>query len=294
MLSCWAWRPLKDCFCGDSDRPRSEEEGQGVPASVLPYLAFGPALALELLLFQNIAQQTALMGWPQPAVYAWVLGANLAGVAAAVELARSDRPLPWPVLALLGGLLVSIAWGEHSGVVAALVVLVGHVVIAALLASVVKGALKSPARPSTDSASVWVSAGMTLMLLLLFIYYASYDTDVLAPKEAVRPLAALLVGLAALWARAARRSGGVSATSIARIASVPALLLLLLPLLQLAAWKDVTPTAGTGFPRSRDDLQPSPRVSMSTDDMAWRRWPRLSRPKTRTSLRCKRCLGAGS
>ena len=226
---------------------RSEEEGQGVSASVLPYLAFGPALALELLLFQNIAQQTVLIGWPQPAVYAWVLGANLAGIAAAVELARSGRPLPWPVLALLGGLLVSIVWGEHSGVGAALVVLVGHVVIAALLASVVKGALKPPARPSTDGASVWMSGGMALMLALLFIYYASYDTDVLAPQEAVRPLAALLVGLAALWASGARRSSGVSATSIARTASVPALLLLMLPLFQLAAWKDVTPT-GAGFP----------------------------------------------
>ncbi len=128
------------------------------------------------------------MGWPQPAVYAWVLGANLAGVAVAVELARWDRPLPWLVLALLGGLLVAIAWGEHSGVVAALVALAGHVVIAALLASVVRGAPKPPARPSTNGASVWMSGGMALMLVLLFIYYASYDTDVLAPKEAVRPL----------------------------------------------------------------------------------------------------------
>ena len=246
--SYWAWRPLKDSFCGDSGRPGAKRRGKAFHASVLPYLAFGPALALELLLFQNVAQQTALIGWPQPAVYAWVLGANLAGVAAAIELARWDRLLPWPVLALLGGLLVSITWGEHSGVVTALVVLAGHIVIAALLASVVKGALTSPARPSTDGASVWMSAGMALMLVLLFIYYASYDTDVLAPKEAVRPLAALLVGLAALWASVARRSGGVSATSIARTASVPALLLLMLPLFQLAAWKDVTPTASAGFP----------------------------------------------
>ena len=29
---------------------------------------------------------------------------------------------------------------------------------------------------------------------------------------------------------------------------MPALLLLMLPLFQLAAWKDVTPTAGAGFP----------------------------------------------
>ena len=222
-------------------------EGQGAPASALPYLAFGPALALELLLFQNVAQQSALIGWPQPAVYAWIFGANLAGIAVAVELSRRDGPLPWPILALLGALLIGMAAVELSGALAAIVVLAGHLVIAVALASVVKGTAPTTARLS-GGVSVWMSVGMALMLGLLFVYYASYDIDILAPKEAVRPVAALLVGLAALRAGFALRAGGAPGTSITRLAVAPALLLLLLPLLQLAAWKDVTPVAGAGFP----------------------------------------------
>ena len=83
------------------------------------------------------------------------------------------------------------------------------------------------------------------MLALLFIYYAGYDTDVLVPKEVVRPLAALLVGLAAVGAVMARRTGEAPVT---RAASIPALLLLMLPLLHMAAWKSVEPTLGDGFP----------------------------------------------
>ena len=86
---------------------------------------------------------------------------------------------------------------------------------------------------------------MTLMLALLFVYYASYDIELPAPQEAVRPAAALLIGLAALRAGFALGDGGASIT---RLATAPALLLLLLPLLQLAAWKDVTPAAGAGYP----------------------------------------------
>ncbi len=67
---------------------RSQEQEQGPAASALSYLAFGPALALQFLLFQNVAQQTVLIGWPQPAVYAWILTANLIGIAIAVELTR--------------------------------------------------------------------------------------------------------------------------------------------------------------------------------------------------------------
>ena len=228
-----------------SEASDSWADEQGAPASAWPYLAFGPALALELLLFQNVAQQTALTGWPQPAAHAWILGANLAGVAVAVELARRGKPLPWPILALLGGLLVATAAVELSGALAALILPAGHVAIAVALASVVKGAPASSARLSAGGVSVWMSVGMTLMLALLFVYYASYDIELPAPQEVVRPAAALLVGLAALRAGFAYGDGGASIT---RLAAAPALLLLLLPLLQMAAWKDVTPVTGSGFP----------------------------------------------
>ena len=224
---------------------RSQEQEQGPAASALSYLAFGPALALQFLLFQNVAQQTVLIGWPQPAVYAWILTANLIGVAIAVELTRWGRHPSWPVLALLGGLLVAMVAVDQSGLAAALVVLAGQVVIAVCLVSVVKAAREPIVEHSNRGISIWMGVGMVVMLMLLFIYYASYDTNVLVPKEAVRPLAALLIGLAALWASLANHTVGAPVT---RAASIPALLLLLLPLVSLAMWKDVQPTPGAGFP----------------------------------------------
>ena len=226
-------------------RERGEEQQQERTTFAWPYLAFGPALALELLLFQNVAHQTVVIGWSQPAVYALIVAANLLGVAVAVELARWKRSLPWPILALLGGLLVAMVAVDRSGPLAALTVVVGQTAIAIALASIVRVTRESSAGPSNDGASIWLGAGMLLMLALLFIYYAGYDTDVLVPREAVRPLAALLVGLAAVGAAMGRRTGGAPVT---RAASLPALLLLMLPLLHIAAWKSVEPTPGGGFP----------------------------------------------
>jgi endonuclease/exonuclease/phosphatase family metal-dependent hydrolase len=221
------------------------------------YLAIGPALALQLLLFQNIAQQTVLIGWPQPAVHAWILASNLAAVAVAVELTRRGRRAPRPMLALLGTLLVATVAVEWSGVLAALAAMAGQILIAVALVSVVTGARASPAAPAAApaadpaderagaSASTWMGMGMVALLALLFIYYANYSTDILVPREVVRPLAAVLIGLAAL--RAGFAAGAVR-TPVTRAAVVPALLLLILPLIHLTTWQDVQPTAGEGFP----------------------------------------------
>ena len=223
----------------------NRELEQEPPASAWPYMALGPALALQFLLFQNVAHQTVMIGWPQPAVYAWILAANLVGVMVAVELTRQARSLPWPVLALLGGLLVAIVAVDLSGFSAALIVLVGQVVIAVLLVSIVRSAREATDEYSGRGISTWVGVGMVAILALLFIYYANYDTDVLVPNEIVRPLAALLIGLAALRAGLARHAVRASVT---RFASIPALLLLILPLVYLSTWKNVEAIQGAGYP----------------------------------------------
>ena len=224
---------------------RGRDEDQGPAVSALTYLAFGPALALQFLLFQNVAHQTVLIGWPQPAVYAWILVANVIGVAVAIELTRLERGLPWPILALLGVLLVAVVAVDQSGFLAALVVLTGQVVIAVALVSVVKATRESTVEHSDRGISTWVSVGMIILLALLFIYYANYDTDVLVPKEAVRPLAAVMIGLAALRAV---MTGHTVKAPVTRFASIPALVLLILPLVALTMWKDVEPIQGAGYP----------------------------------------------
>ena len=226
-----------------SDRGRELE--QEPSASAWPYMAFGPALALQFLLFQNVAHQTVMIGWPQTAVYAWILAANLAGVAVAVELTRWDRNPTWPILGLLGGILVAIVTVDLSGFPAALIVLVGQVLMAVLLVSIVRASRESAVERSGRSISTWVGVGMIILLALLFIYYANYDTDVLVPREAVRPLAALLIGAAALRAVL---TGHTVKAPVTRFASIPALLLLILPLVYLSTWKNVEPIQGAGYP----------------------------------------------
>ena len=226
-----------------SDRSQELELGPTGPA--MPYVAFGPALALQLILFQNVAQQTALIGWPQPAVYALVLSANFIGVVAAVELTRWDRRLPWPVLALLGASMVWMTTEVQSGFAAALIALAAQVVVAVSLVSVIKASHGPTDGRSRRHISTWLGISMVILLASLFLYYGNYSVDLLIPKEAVLPLAALLVGVAAL--RACLGSRAVR-TPVTRAAIIPVALLLVLPLVHLGTWKDVEPVPGDGFP----------------------------------------------
>ena len=91
----------------------------------------------------------------------------------------------------------------------------------------------------------WTTAGMLALLVLLFIHYAQYDIAIPVPSGIVRPLAALLVALAAL--RAGINRSPVPA-GVARSVAVPALLLLAVPGLQVATWDEPRPVSGTGFP----------------------------------------------
>ena len=223
----------------------SQQQTQTPGFPTWPYVAIGPALALQFLLFQNVAHQTVFIGWPQPAVFAWVLAANVVGIVIAVELTRQARGLPWPALALLGGILVAVAAVDLSGLPAALILLIGQIVLAVLLVSIVKPVAATSGEPAGRGDSTWIGVGMLVLLFLLFIYYAAYQINVLAPQEVIRPLAALLIGLAAIRASLNRWGGGVPVT---RVAGIAALLLLILPLVALAMWKDVEAIQGAGYP----------------------------------------------
>ena len=222
-----------------------QREEQASAAVRWPYLAIGPTLVLQLLIFQNIAHQTSLIGWPQPAVLTWVLAANLAGIVVAVESARQARSVPWPVLMLLGGLLIAMVTVDGSGISAAMTMLIGQIVVAVLLVAIARPVSQSTGVASARGVWAWMNVGMLGLFFLLFLYYATYQIDVLAPQEVVRPLAALLIVLAAVRAGMARLGGGVPVT---RVAAVAGLLLLLLPLVLLARWKDVGPSPGDGLP----------------------------------------------
>ncbi|MDE0222101.1 MAG: hypothetical protein OXJ90_22740 [Spirochaetaceae bacterium] len=208
-------------------------------------LVFGPALVLQFLTLQNVAWLTVTTGWPQPLVLAWILASNLAAVVVALWLARRRVAPHGSLLALLGGVLiasVAVAW---TGPLAAIAVLVGHVVSAVLMVSAARPAAASAGRRSEGAVPAWTTVGMLALLVLLFVHYAQYDIAIPVPQGMVRPLAALLVALAAL--RAGMNRSPVPA-GVPRSVALAALLLLAVPAVQLATWNEVRAGSGTGFP----------------------------------------------
>ena len=133
------------CLVLADNAPRQETREGGV--NWWPLAAIGPILFLQLLLFQNIGQQTVLTGWDQPQVFLWVMFCNALGLlAAALVLAR---PVFGGRIALAGlaGLFVLMVVGEMSGIPAALAAVFGSVA-AAMAVAVVGAALSGNARRS--------------------------------------------------------------------------------------------------------------------------------------------------
>ena len=240
----------------------------------VPVMALGPVLFLELLLFQNIGQQTALINWDQPMVFLWTIFANLVGIVAGVlVMARPGYGILASLIALAGlfALLVS---GEHSGVWAALSALYGQAAVSMSIGMIGVAIGHTGYSPSGERGQATgvqrdrdrriggVAAasgiGMLFLLVLAFVYYSNYQFDIPGGTSIVPPIGAAIVFLAVLGMvplltrhRAGAptldlRSGQVCA------AVLVGLILLVLPLGYLAAWDEPSFTNGaaqpSGFP----------------------------------------------
>ena len=210
-------------------------------AGALPAAAFavGPLLALQLLIFQNIARHTVLIGWTQPAAFAWVLAANLAAIAIAIELTRRRTALPRSVLLASAALLIGSAAPGLPPAAAALSALLGPCAAALLLTQ----ALRAAGARSGEAA---LGLGMLAVPLVLFGWYAHYEIELPFPQAAIPLLAALLAAFGA-FGGAAERVG--RSTPPPRALLLPLLLLFLLPLHQVARWSTPpAPAGGSAYP----------------------------------------------
>ncbi|MDE2744670.1 MAG: endonuclease/exonuclease/phosphatase family protein [Chloroflexota bacterium] len=211
----------------------------------------GPALALEILLFQNLARHVVLVGWELPATFTWLLTANLFAVwIAAFCSVRDSTPPRWAMLAASAILVVCVVQPEHR-VWAGFAAAAGPVAIGVLLA----GALAS--RLSRGWGWFSAAAGLLAIPLVLFGWYAPYQIDVPAPQITFPMIAvALLVvsgwrgrtGSAARSTESGRETPSIR-RSWRRAAVVPgvASVLLLLPLVLFVAERS------PGAPPSDDD-----------------------------------------
>ena len=205
----------------------------------------GPALALEVLLFQNLARHVVLVGWELPAMFAWLLVANVIAVwIAAFCSVRGSAPPRWAMLAAAATLVVCVVESEHR-VWAAFAAAAGPIAIGVLLT----GALAS--RRARGWGWFSASTGLLAIPLVLFGWYAPYQIDVPAPQITFSMFAVALLVVSGWIGRersAARpaQSGGETpsirrswqqASVVPGVASV----LLLLPLLLLVVERSPGP-----------------------------------------------------
>ena len=210
--------------------------------SSIPLLAVGPFLFLEMLLFQNVAQQTALIEWPLPLVLAWIVAANGAGVILAGE--AMSRRLPAIAVQMAAILLVVTLLSEQAGVMAAVTMLLGHLSLALLLAATCGAAVVEDDEARSRVVAWSAALGMAFFLVLTFAYYARYDIDIPVNRPAMLIIAALLAAVPALLGRKGEDSGpGRNAWAQALGA-----LLLVSPLFLFLSWDRPEAVDGSGLP----------------------------------------------
>jgi endonuclease/exonuclease/phosphatase family metal-dependent hydrolase len=223
--------------------------GDAVPAgtlrvqttrTALPWLAIGPLLFLELVIFQNQARLAAVTGWGWPLAFAWVLVSQLAGLTLAVWwIPRAAG------LSLLTLLLLVTLWPLPNPTVVTLATtwLLGQAAVAVVLAAVLRHLARLKITGSDSGRFNGYPAygfGMLGLVILLFLFYFPFIAPVPYEPVWIPLLAGLVAGSSGLLA--------ARATAVPARHQIPAMwvwswLLLLIPAAVILTRPDPAPAA---------------------------------------------------
>lgn len=213
------------------------------------WLAVGPFLFLELVVFQNIPRLATLTGWSLSICFGLTLIAQLAGVAVATLVISRNWRMLWVWALGAGAILVAtlvFAFQQPVSLIAVLFV-VGQVLLSSIITMVLLGISSSTGK--TWRSSLWIAngIGMILFIVLILAYYAVYDIRLPYHNWTVEVAAGALVALCAIGAVVA---GAQKIQTKVKLWTVPtfAIILLVLPLAQIFTWPAPAPTPGTGLP----------------------------------------------
>lgn len=219
------------------------EDSPSTPSvrNALPLVALGPFLFLEVLLFQNTAQLTALTEWHQPAALTFIVGMNVAGLQAVAWLMR--QRVPWYAMAVAAIVLFVAVYWERTGWQAAVAFLLGHLAAVTLVAKSVGGEPMVGDRWGM-SASWSAAIGAVLFLGFLFVYYTSYLMDLGVEPRPLLGAAVVVMALVAIVPLG--RPGPAPAWNLWAVLG-PAVLLIA-PLALTASWAILNPEPARGLP----------------------------------------------
>jgi len=232
-----------------STKPRTAKSTGISMAQSFTWLAIGPFLFLELIVFQNIPRVAALTGWSLPIAFGLTLLGQLAGLAAAACLLSKPRRMLWPWALAAGVLLPAVlifGYQEPAALIAAMFLL-GQVLLSTLIVMVLLGITTSSGK--TQRSGVWIANGIGMVMLLAFIlgYYAVYDISLPYKNVTIEPIAGGIVAACAICALILRRQE-IKVDPKLWLAPILALILLVLPLAGAITWRAPVAVNGQGFP----------------------------------------------
>jgi len=219
------------------------------PARSFTWLAIGPFLFLELVVFQNIPRVATLTNWSLPMAFGLTLIAQLAGLAAAIFVISKKWRMLWPWAFGAGIILTAalvFAYRQPAELIA-LLFFVGQVLVSSIITMVFDGIASSSGK--TKHSSLWIANGIGLILFVLLIgaYYAVYNFNLPYRNPVMELIAG---GIMAACAIGAVIFGQQKMKVDAKLwpVSILALILLALPLAQIITWRTPTAVTGMGFP----------------------------------------------
>ena len=228
---------------------------EGALKATLPWLAIGPFLFLQLLVFQNQAHLSPLTGWSLPMVFWWVLIGQLL----ALTLATLWQPGKIGTAIIVAILLIAL-WptAQITPIAIALLVITGQLAAGVIISVIIRrlGAnvatvyytIGTPLQPKEGirGTSAINGASMVLLVLLIFAYYVPFRLSVPYQNSWLPLLAGAIIGVCGVGAtRLPHPSIGPQS---ARLTLISASLLLLFPLYLSMSWSTPalqTPQSGS-------------------------------------------------
>jgi endonuclease/exonuclease/phosphatase family metal-dependent hydrolase len=225
--------------------------GKISPGRSFTWLAIGPFLFLELVVFQNIPRVATLTSWTLPMAFGLTLLAQLAGMAAASFVITKSWRMLWPWAFGAGVILTAalvFAYQQPAALIA-LLFIIGQVLVSSIITMVLAGIASSTGK--TRRSSLWIANGVGMILFVLFIaaYYAVYDVNLPYRNPVIELTAGGIIAACAIGAVIFGQQKMKVDPKLWSV-SIFALILLVLPLAQIITWRTPTAVAGQGFPVS--------------------------------------------
>ncbi|MGD0353568.1 MAG: endonuclease/exonuclease/phosphatase family protein [Dehalococcoidia bacterium] len=215
------------------------------------WLAIGPFLFLELVVFQNIPRVATLTNWPLPMAFGLTLLAQLAGMATAILVITKNWRMLWPWALGAGVILIAtlVFAYQQPATLIAILFLIGQVLVSSIITMVLVGIASNTGK--TRQSSLWIAngIGMILFALLIIAYYAVYSVKLPYHNPIIELIAGGIIAVCAIGAVIFGQQKMKVDTKLWAMSTF-ALILLALPLAQMVTWRTPSAATGQGLPVS--------------------------------------------